>query len=395
LFLIVAGATGAVLAFAHELDAALNPELFLAPAQAGAPRRDPVLLRDALEASLPVGARVTRVPLDTPQGHTVVFSIAPAHEGDDDEYFVDPVTGAIVGSRRWGDLKQGRRNVVPFVFRLHTGLALGTVGEWLLGVMALLWTLDCIVAAAITWPSPAPPRAWLARWRPAWLVRASSLFSFVFTWHRASGLWIWGMLLLFAWSGVALNLSPVYTPLMRALGSDTREPTSSSREPPPSYATLLERGRRVAAEEAKAAGFSILSERRLVHEPERGVVRYQVRSSKDVSDRYAGTTFELDSQTGALLRTVLPTGGAPADTFTTWLLNLHFGSVAVLGAPYRALVSAVGGMVVALSVSGVVVFVRRKLRAMRPVPPAGLAQVGSRRSPHARGSSSRTQRIRR
>lgn len=363
-FLIVAGATGAVLAFGHELDAALNPELFRVPVLAGAAPGDPVALRDSLEASLPTGARVTSVPLDTPPGRALVFRVVPAHQGGDDEVFVHPVTGAVLGSRRWGDLAQGRKNLVPFLYRLHTSLALGTVGDWLLGIVALLWTVDCVVAASITWPSPAPVGEWLRRWRPAWLLRTQSLFSFLFTWHRASGLWVWGMLLVFASSGVAMNLEVVYHPIMSALGSEAHEraPARPNHPPPRSYRDLLETARRAAAEEARARGFEVLAERRLVYEPERGIARYQVRSTRDISDRYPGTTIEIDAATGEPVRTVLPTGVAAADTFTTWILHLHFGSVAAGGVPYRVFVLAMGVLVAALSASGVYLFVRRKLR---------------------------------
>ncbi|MEA1120335.1 PepSY domain-containing protein, partial [Klebsiella pneumoniae] len=52
----------------------------------------------------------------------------------------------------------------------------------------------------------------------------SSAYKINFDLHRAGGLWIWPMLLVFAWSGVAFNLTPVYSPVMRVFGaSDLRE----------------------------------------------------------------------------------------------------------------------------------------------------------------------------
>ena len=87
----------------------------------------------------------------------------------------------------------------PWGVRVNA-LALGSVGTFLFGIAALLWTLDCFVGAYITFPqssrrSATPPLlAWLQRWLPAWLIKANKLFAFVFTWHRASGLWLWALL---------------------------------------------------------------------------------------------------------------------------------------------------------------------------------------------------------
>ncbi len=74
-----------------------------------------------------------------------------------DEVFVNPYSGQILGGRLWGDLSQGLANLMPFVYRLHHSLVLGTIGTWIFGVVALLWTLDCFVGAWLTFPT-APPR---------------------------------------------------------------------------------------------------------------------------------------------------------------------------------------------------------------------------------------------
>jgi uncharacterized iron-regulated membrane protein len=45
-----------------------------------------------------------------------------------DEIFLDPMSGEILGERKWGDLGQGVTNLVPLLYRLHYSLALGTFG---------------------------------------------------------------------------------------------------------------------------------------------------------------------------------------------------------------------------------------------------------------------------
>jgi uncharacterized iron-regulated membrane protein len=67
---------------------------------------------------------------------------------------------------------------MPFVYKLHDELALGMTGIWILGIVALVWTLDCGVGFYLTLPAGT----------------------------HALMLWLWVVLLLFAWSSVYMNL---------------------------------------------------------------------------------------------------------------------------------------------------------------------------------------------
>lgn len=376
-FLIVAGLTGSLLAFNEELDAAINPDLFeVTPPRDGAEPLDALALRDALQARLPDGARVSYVPLEREQGHSLSLFVDDSPPGADDEYFVDPYTGETLGSRRWGDIGQGTVNLMPFVYRLHYSLALDDIGVLLFGIVALLWTIDCFVAAYLTFPPrrrrDAPSeRPWLSRWKPSWLLRTGKLFSLVFTWHRASGLWVWAMLLVFAWSAVGLNLQEVYQPTMSALfdmkprGRDTLPRLEHPRHDPElgwreAVSTARDELERVAEER----GFEVTGERAIYYDVHSGTYQYRARTTLDVSHRFASTRLWIDGNSGERIAFEAPTGEATGNTITTWIYMLHFGAVGGLGWPYRVFVCLMGLAVAVLSVTGVWVW-WRKLQVRR------------------------------
>ena len=289
-FLVIAGLTGTILAFYRELDAALAPELFQATLPAQGKRLDPVTLRERALARIPAGATIPIVPFDTPPGEAVGLWVALPQAlnaaGQDNEYFFDPYSGELNGTRHWGTLSQGKKGVIPFIYLLHTSLALEHVGEVLLGIVALLWTMDCFVGVYLTLPISAPqrapgnPKVWLFRWWPAWLIRATKLFSFIFTWHRASGLWLWAMLLVFSWSSVSLNLHEVYDPVMSALygGREYELPKRSAPLPSPalSFRQAHAQARRLMAQDTASRGIDVYSERMLRYLPKVGLYEYRV-----------------------------------------------------------------------------------------------------------------------
>ena len=69
---------------------------------------------------------------------------------------LDPYTGEKLGARDWGEVSLARKDIILFLYRLHYTLALpastGRLGNYLLGVTALVWTIDCFVSAYLTLP---------------------------------------------------------------------------------------------------------------------------------------------------------------------------------------------------------------------------------------------------
>jgi uncharacterized iron-regulated membrane protein len=371
-FLLVAGLTGSLLVFYTELDRLASGSLQLVdPPHPDAPLLEPFELAERIQAALPGAGDSVFFDLKPRAAVSVWLEVEPEEWR---EAFVDPYTGRVLGQRNWGDLSEGWINLMPFLFQLHYALALGDVGVLLFGIVALLWTVDCFVGVYLTFPLPerrasVRPSVWLRRWAPAWLVRSSRLFSFVFTFHRASGLWAWILLLVFAWSAVGMNLSDVYRPVMNATFGMT-EPVHDTlpelgRPHPKAQFSLREAhgiGRKLMAKEAGARGFRILGEDHLYHAAEHDAFVYGVLSSLDISKKYPRTEVYFSAKDGHLLGFDAATGLAAGNTITNWLYGLHFA--AVWGLWYQIVVVLMGLLVAVLSVTGVWVWwVKRQKRA--------------------------------
>src|SRR5262245_45901310 len=105
-FLFVAGVTGAVISWDHELDEWLNPHLHDARA-AGLPLSSFILAR-AIETRDP-RARVTYFKLAPEEGHSLYFFVTGRidpvtkrqYEMEYNQVYIDPATGEELGKRKY------------------------------------------------------------------------------------------------------------------------------------------------------------------------------------------------------------------------------------------------------------------------------------------------------
>jgi uncharacterized iron-regulated membrane protein len=371
--LFVEAVTGSIAVFKNELDAAINPTLcYCAAPSAEATALEPLVLRARIDEQLPKGLSTWELPL-TPPAAGYAIDVNLNWDGkplarEVDTAYANPYTGELLGLRNHA-ISASWRNLIPFIFEIHYSLALGDLGNWLLGLTAVLWTVDCFVALYLTFPPPlshassnVPRRSWLVRWKPSWLVRLSSFFAAVFTIHRASGLWVWPVLLMFAWSSVAMRMMPVYESVtrlfFRSYEYSEKPPLDAPRHHPKlSWDEALAKGQAYMEDQAAQRGFTIEYPYILSHEPDFGFFRYQVKSSLDPSDRWCNTVVWMDSDTGAFSDFWAPTGLSSGSTFTTWLEYLHFGWVG--GILYRFLIFVVGIVTAILCLTGVLMWWRK------------------------------------
>lgn len=376
LFLLIAGVTGSVLAFRVELDEWVNAGWFVVSPPAGHAEDaflDALVLRERVQAQFP-RARVDYLSFPTPGRPQVFFLTARADPTTGkryplsvDEAFFDPYTGRFLGARKWGELFTSAgvhvENIVPFVWRLHEALNIPAPwGKGFMGLVAVIWTLDCFVGLALTLPHGRP---WWRKWWVAFRIkRGASPARQVFDWHRAGGLWAWLTLLFFAWSAVMLNTGEfVYQPVMSLVFrfEDDRPPELRAPKLTPrlGWQDARERGKRALERLARDGGFSVGAEDSLGYRPKLGAYLYRARTSLDIRDNRGGSDVWLDGDTGAVLQVHHESRGASGNVLSTWIRVLHTGHVG--GLPYRLLLVVVGLIIAMLSVTGVLIW-RRKWR---------------------------------
>ena len=386
-FLFVSGLTGAIISWDHELDELINPHLVEAPGRGAF--LEPLVLADKLAADEP-HSFVTYVPLQPEEGHSLPFGVEPRfnpqtqdlYETGYNQVFIDPVTGDVRGKREWGAAWPiSTETFVSFLYVLHYSLHIPEMwgidrwGEWLMGGIALLWTLDCFVGFYLTLPIRRRAGAnlkkmgvgtWWSRWKPAWKIKTGgSAYRINFDLHRAFSLWTWALLFVLAISAVSLNLyAEVARPIVAALSSftptpfDTRpiRPNSDLAAPKVTFAQVLANGRA----EAERRGFTEPAGD-IFYSPAFGV--FGVRFFNPGDEHGDGLQLNpdilyFDSDDGRYIGDYIPWRGTAGDLFLQLQFPVHSGRI--FGIPGRIVISAMGLGVAMLSVTGVVIWLRKR-----------------------------------
>lgn len=368
-FLIVAGATGIVLPFVEELTLASRPALSAAaPPTLGARPLDGATLAERIERQ--TGARVAGLSLDIAPDH-IASAYVTARPGGPalgyDTVWADPYSGKVRLAYRNGVPGDGLQAIPYFLLLVHYSLALGDWGTWAFGIAALVWTIDCFVGFYLTLPvhtkRAVSLQSWWSRWRPAWTLRRRVRgYKLTFDLHRAGGLWLWPVMLVFAWSGVGFSLPQVHVPVMHLLGATDEVPlpvlATPLDTPPIALRAAVATGARLLRAEAARRGFAVERPHYISYDAGSGLYRYDARTSLDVVDAGGRTTLWFSAVDGRLVRFAAPLAGSAADKTSRWFAMLHMAQV--FGLPYRIFVSALGLAVAGLSVTGVLIWTRKR-----------------------------------
>ena len=387
-FLVFVGLTGSVLVFGDEIQRVIAPQLYATP-RPGVPPLDLATLIERGAALAPPHTQLLGVQLfrDDQAGLTLLPELDPKTGTPSiksladlpPEALVDPWTGAELARRHRGRLFEGFVNLVPFLFYAHYQIVPLTmpftaIGMILLGIVAVFWTLDCFVGFYLT--LPVSVRGFWRQWKPAWLVkRGAGTYRLNLDLHRASGVWLWPALFVFAWSSVMFNMGAVYKPVMEAFLEHAPADPRAARwverpikaHPALDWHSALTVGQRLMAEQAATRGFAVGEAKAFAYLPFGGTYVYQVRGSLAIEADGQAATVSFDGDTGALVTFEARSGEHAYQTATGWLRAIHRAKLpGALFWPYRLLVFVLGIVVSALAVTGVYIWWRkRRVRASR------------------------------
>ncbi len=374
-FLFVAGLTGAIISWDHELDEWLNPDMFHARSGDLAATHTPLQLANQLEADDP-HMMVTWLPLDREPGHTLtMFSRATlnpqtgkAYPQEFNQMAVDPVSGEIQAKRFWGAVSLSRENLLPFLYKLHYSLHIPDgfgleLGILLFGIVGIVWAIDAFIALWISFPK-------LASWRKSFAFRMKQgPYKRNFDLHRSGGVWLWLLLLMLAITSVSMNLNyQVMRPLVSIFSELTPRPfmVRMPRAPDEPIKPVVSREEvlRLAQAEAVQRGWREPAGA-IFYSPEFGV--YGVgffEVGHDHGDGGLGNPWlYFDGPDGKFLGAEVPGTGTAGDIFMQAQFPLHSGRI--LGLPGRILISIMGLVVAILSITGIYIWLKKSRARFR------------------------------
>lgn len=399
-FLLIIACTGSIIAFYDDLERGLNTRMrVVTPRADGWTIEEALQIREKLEREDP-RSHVFSLQFPQKPDESLFSRVMPAIDQrtgepqaiDYDEVFADPYTGERLGQRLIGAATLRPEGIPSFLYYLHYALIfpLG-VGIVLIGVLGLFWAFEILTGGYLTLPPKAKPvkdgtkpRPFLKRWSTAWkFSRNANSNRRVLDLHRAAGLWVWPLLLLFSITGYALNQGGPFADFVNHLADyehyQERPPVPALAQPlidpPVDWFEAAELGQGYFKREAAAQRFELGKPAALEYRRDLGVYFFLMHTSRDLLDGQGNptetdspatvATMAIDARTGQMLGLQLPTGQRLGNTVVSWLIALHV--TAIGGRPWQVAVALFGVFVATISVSGVLLWWRRRRsRAQQP-----------------------------
>ncbi len=367
-FLLIAGLTGAIISWDHELDAWLNPQLFNAQTQGQ--YQSSLTLANQLEAQNPK-LQVSYLPLDIAEGKTLILSVSPrmdattqtAHKLTYNQIALNAVTGEQQGQRQWGEVSLARENLLPFLYKLHYTLHIPDawgleLGMLFMGIVGIIWLFDCFIALWISFPN-------LTAWRKSFAFRWSGgPYKLNFDLHRSGGVWVWLLLLMLAVTSISMNLGTQVTRPLVSFFSELSQSPFTSRVPNPEdkpIAPNITREKILSLANIEARKRDIAwPAGAIFYSSTFGIygVSYFPKGNEHGDGGLGNPWLYFDAEDGRSVGATIPGTGTAGDIFMQAQFPLHSGRI--LGLPGRILMSLMGLIVATLSLTGIVIWLRKQ-----------------------------------
>lgn len=365
---VLLGLTGSAIAWRHELDRMLNPDLFQAAAtpslmaqgSAGlAPARAQAAI-DRLTAD-PQYGQPAQLMLPQHAGEVFVawFPLAPS--GKDSlltirvsrQVMLNPHTLQVNGERNWGEPGLSRRLLMPTLFHLHRYLAAGELGKTVIGICGLGLLITALSGLVL----------WCPRLKRKALLQALSI-AYRGSWprlnyssHRAAGFFAAPVFVVLGFSGWYFNLPKWVTPLINSVAT-VSAPGKPVNQAPGG-------GTRVSPRQALEAAQTLYPHARLsrIALPDKASMPYEIRLRQpgELRQGDGATRITIDAWSGAILQVRDPLRAPGGDRFLNALFPLHSGEA--FGLAGRILISGFGALPLLFLLTGLGIdWKRRKNR---------------------------------
>ena len=356
LLLVLAGLSGSLLVFQHEIDGALNPQLFRNRAACAAP-----LDVDGAVAALGRRWPQARVGFVTmPERDEASYALQFKAPGvDDNEAMIDACSGELLGSRDRDAIAIDRLHLMPLLQRWHLSLLQGKTGRAALGYLGLAWLVLLLAGLVQAWPA----RGSGARgWQRALRVRFDqNAYRSNYDLHRAAGLLAAVLMLATAFTGFYNGLPELARSLVAQVadvGAGHRRIALPALEQ--DEASISWNAARAAAAPQAGAGARLVALSRM---PERGLFQARLRRADDWQ-RTGTLRLFIDIRNGAVVDVINPIAGKSGERFLAALFPLHSGQFG--GSAGRWLVALSGLLPALFFITGLSTWLlRRKARASK------------------------------
>ncbi|WP_019449132.1 PepSY-associated TM helix domain-containing protein [Cupriavidus sp. BIS7] len=356
LLFILMGLTGTAISWRDEIDKWLNPDLL----QAASATRIPVgaATVESVTAKLMADPHYGKpnllmLPTDEHDVFVAYYPIkgAEAGPGRFRQVMIDPITLAVKGERLWGVPGLSRQALMPTVFHLHRYLLSGDTGKTITGVTGMMLFISVLLGVVLWWPK-LKARALKQSVR---ITHGGSWSRFIYTSHRAGGIFVAPILATIAFSGWYLNLPKWVTPIIGSVMT-VSAPFKPVSDPAPEGTHAITPAQAMTAAQKQFPGAAVTR----ISLPRKPGDAYEVRLRQDGEVRAdtGSTRLWLDAYSGRPLGVRDPLNAPSGDTFINWLFPLHTGEA--FGPWGRAFITVFGLVPLAFAVTGVLIWWKRR-----------------------------------
>jgi len=307
--------TGSFLVFYKTIDEWLNPTLVTTSGEGSYRPLNEIVT--AARGAGPIGGVLDSVEWPSHNRGVFIAWYNVQISSDDEvrwiQVAIDPYTGAVLTKdREWGGY------AVSFIYELHQSLLINTVGETILGFVAILLLVSIGTGVYLWWPRPGRLR------QAVTFTSGGSRIRRQYEWHRLTGFYGGIFLGMLAFTGIYLEFGEYVVSIVRLFSPVQEYPDDGelrSHLNPGVLALSVEQAVALATQVFPDGEVRYLG---LPHD-DQGVYDIAIHQPGEIRETSGQGRVWIDQYSGAVLKVRDWQTFTAGETFLAWLFPLHNG----------------------------------------------------------------------